>query len=66
MKHRSHHSSGFLLAGSSPPDPVVEHFDNLRVIESMEESRRQTDELLQRAIRSEIQQMYLPAYLEGC
>lgn len=54
------------LAEPTPADPIVQHFDDLRVIESMEESRRETDELVQRAIRFEIQSMYLPAYLEGC
>lgn len=54
------------LAEPTPADPIVQHFDNLRAIESMEQSRRETDELVQRAIRLEIQSMYLPAYLEGC
>lgn len=54
------------LAEPTTADPLVQHFDNLQAIESMEQSRRETDELVQRAIRFEIQSMYLPAYLEGC
>ena len=54
------------LAEPTPADPIVQHFDDLRVIESMGQSRRETDELVQRAIRLEIQSMYLPSYLEGC
>lgn len=56
----------YALAEPTPADPVVEHFDTLQAIESMEESRREADELVQRAIRLEIQSMYLPSYLEGC
>ena len=56
----------YALAEPMPSDPIVEHFDTLRAIESMEQSRRENDELVQRAIRLEIQSMYLPSYLEGC
>lgn len=55
-----------LVGCTKPADPIVQHFDDLRVIESMEQSRRETDELVQRAIQYEIRSMYLPAYLEGC
>lgn len=56
----------YALAEPTPADPIVEHFDTLRAIESMEEARRFEDELVQRAIQYEIRSMYLPAYLEGC
>lgn len=58
--------AAYLLAPEPTTDPIVQHFDDLRVIESMEQSRRETDELVQRAIRLEIQSMYLPSYLVGC